>query len=62
MKGNQIVALKRYIKAHVNNQVDLSWKGGSNPNDWDEIENNAEIAEKELLDYIESLRENKKPS
>lgn len=62
MKGNQIAALKRYIKAHVNNQIDLSWKGGSNPDDWDEIEHNAEIAEKELLDYIESLRENKKPS
>lgn len=62
MKGNQIAALKRYIKAHVDNQINLSWKGGSNPDDWDDIEYNAEIAEKELYDYIEKLREVKKPS
>lgn len=57
MKGNQIAALRRYIKAHVANQIELSFIGSENPDDWEDIEYNAEMAEKELNEYIESLRE-----
>jgi len=62
MKGNQIAALKRYIRAHVDNQIELSFIGAQNPDDFELIEYNAEMAEKELMKYIETLRDIKKPS
>ena len=47
--------LMRAIRAHVKAQVDLSWKGGRHPSDWDSIELKAKRARTLLLGVIEEI-------
>lgn len=47
--------LSRLIDKHVRAQIDLSWKGSTDPEDWSRIEEAAEQARKKLRGYLAGI-------
>lgn len=51
----QLRKLHGLIKGHVEAQIDLSWKGSTDPECWDDIEKAAKQAHKKLLGYLAGI-------
>ena len=49
--------LKACISRHVTAQVELSWKGSTDPREWGDLEEASQAADKDLKEYITALRE-----
>ena len=47
--------LQSLIRKHTQAQIDLSWKGSMHPEDWKQIEDNANEAKQKLYAYISLL-------
>jgi len=50
--------LVRMLNKHVKEQVRLSWKGGSDPDEWERIESAAKQARARLNKFLNLLTEN----
>lgn len=48
--------LKRAIKRHVQAEIDLSWKGGTHPDDWPAIEREAANAKRKLDEAVRNIQ------
>lgn len=49
--------LKRLVRRHVMAQVELAFKGASNPDYWESIEDEAREASRKLFDFIKRVDE-----
>lgn len=47
--------LQFLIRKHTQAQIDLSWKGGMHPENWKQIEDNANEAKQKLYAFISLL-------
>lgn len=47
--------LSRLIDKHVRAQIDLSWKGSTDPEGWTYIEEAAKQARKKLRDHLSAI-------
>ena len=47
--------LLRLIKRHVGAQIELAFKGCTDPEDWDAIETNAKESKRKLMMFIQEI-------
>lgn len=55
MKTSQVVKLRVLIRKHTEAQVELAFKGCSNPESWVDIEDTAKKAKRDLNKFIKEL-------
>lgn len=55
MKTAQVIKLRVLIRKHTEAQINLAFKGSTYPDEWDDIEDAAKKAKRDLNKFIKDL-------